>query len=48
MENTYAKYAPNVYIAKCDSKHEKGNLFLLQLNTEKRMNVSYLIFGRKR
>lgn len=29
MENTYVKYAPNVYIAKCDSKHEKGESILV-------------------
>lgn len=29
MKNTYVKYAPNVYIAKCDSKHEKGESILV-------------------
>lgn len=24
--NTYAKYCPNVYVAKCDEEHEKGDL----------------------
>lgn len=24
--NTYAKYYPNVYVAKCDEEHEKGDL----------------------
>lgn len=24
--NTYFKFAPNVYLAKCDEKHEKGEI----------------------
>lgn len=24
--NTYAKYCPNVYLAKCEEKHEKGDI----------------------
>lgn len=26
MTNTYAKYCPNVFVAKCDSPHEKGEI----------------------
>jgi len=28
--NTYYKYAPNVFIAKCTERHEKGELILLE------------------
>lgn len=24
--NTYAKYCPNVFLAKCEEKHEKGDI----------------------
>lgn len=24
--NTYAKFCPNVYVAKCDTQHEKGDV----------------------
>lgn len=27
--NTYAKYCPNVFVAKCDEKHEKGEIITL-------------------
>jgi hypothetical protein len=28
--NTYAKFAPNVFVAKCTEKQEKGNIILLE------------------
>lgn len=28
--NTYSKFAPNVYIAKCDEQHEKGETIILE------------------
>ena len=28
--NTYAKYCPNVYVAKCDEQHEKGEAITVQ------------------
>lgn len=28
--NTYAKYCPNVYVAKCDGQHEKGEVITVQ------------------
>ena len=28
--NTYAKYCPNVYIAKCDEQHKKGEVITVQ------------------
>lgn len=28
--NTYAKYCPNVYVAKCDEQHEKGEVITVQ------------------
>lgn len=28
--NTYAKYCPNVYVAKCDEQHEKGETITVQ------------------
>jgi len=28
--NTYAKYCPNVYVAKCDAQHEKGEVITVQ------------------
>lgn len=28
--NTYVKYCPNVFVAKCDKKHEKGEIILVQ------------------
>lgn len=30
MANTYAKYCPNVYLAKCDEKHEKGEIIYVE------------------
>jgi hypothetical protein len=27
--NTYAKYCPNVYVAKCDAPHEKGEVIMV-------------------
>lgn len=27
--NTYVKYCPNVYVAKCDSTHEKGDIIIV-------------------
>ena len=29
MENTYSKYCPNVFLAKCDERHEKGETIVL-------------------
>ena len=26
MNNTYYKYAPNVFLAKCPERHEKGDI----------------------
>ena len=28
--NTYAKYCPNVYVAKCEEQHEKGEIITVQ------------------
>ena len=28
--NTYAKYCPNVYVAKCDEQHEKGETIIVK------------------
>lgn len=28
--NTYAKYCPNVYVAKCEEQHEKGETIIVQ------------------
>lgn len=28
--NTYSKYGPNVYLAKCDEKHEKGETIMVE------------------
>ena len=28
--NTYAKYCPNVYVAKCEERHEKGEIITVQ------------------
>ena len=28
--NTYSKYCPNVYVAKCDGQHEKGEIITVQ------------------
>lgn len=28
--NTYAKYCPNVYVAKCEEQHEKGEIITIQ------------------
>ena len=28
--NTYSKYCPNVYVAKCDAQHEKGEVITVQ------------------
>ena len=30
MANTYKKYCPNVYVAKCDAPHEKGETILVE------------------
>ncbi len=28
--NTYAKYCPNVFVAKCEEKHEKGEIIIVE------------------
>ena len=28
--NTYSKYCPNVWVAKCEDKHEKGEIIELE------------------
>lgn len=39
--NTYYKFAPNVFLAKCDEKHEKVKLLKLPPSMEKKMNVLF-------
>ena len=46
--NTYYKFCPNVFLAKCDAKHEKGETILVTTNygTENESIVFNLIFER--
>ena len=46
--NTYYKYAPNVFLAKCDAKHEKGDLIdvTTKYGKENESIVHNLIFER--
>ncbi len=46
--NTYAKYCPNVFIAKCPEKHEKGETIILttQYGREHECIVYNLVFER--
>lgn len=37
--NTYHKFCPNVFLAKCDEKHEKEKLLRLQPSMAKRMKA---------
>ena len=41
--NTYSKYEPNVFLAKCTEKHEKVNLLTSQPGTVKKMKVRFII-----
>ena len=41
--NTYSKYVPNVFLAKCSENTKKEKLLKLQPNMAKRMNVLYSI-----
>lgn len=46
--NTYFKFCPNVFLAKCDSKHEKGEIILVttKYGKENESVVFNLIFER--
>ena len=46
--NTYYKYCPNVFLAKCDAKHEKGETILVttKYGKENESIVFNLIFER--
>lgn len=46
--NTYAKYCPNVYVAKCTEKHEKGEIILVttQYGKENECEVFNLMLER--
>lgn len=46
--NTYAKYCPNVFLAKCDAKHEKGETIIVttQYSKENESIVHNLILER--
>lgn len=46
--NTYAKYCPNVFLAKCTDKHERGELILVttQYGKENESEVFNLILER--
>ena len=46
--NTYYKYAPNVFLAKCDEKHEKGEEILVttKYGKENESIVFNLVFER--
>ena len=48
--NTYYKYAPNVFLAKCDEKHEKGEKILVttKYGKENESIVFNLVFERDR
>lgn len=41
--NTYSKFCPNVFIAKCDSQHEKGETILL--TTKHGKEISCIVFN---
>ena len=46
--NTYQKFVPNVYLAKCEEKHEKGDEILVttKYGKENECIVFNLIFER--
>lgn len=46
--NTYSKYCPNVFLAKCDEKHEKGEIITLttKYGKENECEVWNLIYER--
>lgn len=46
--NTYYKFCPNVFLAKCDAKHEKGETILVttKYGKENESIVFNLIFER--
>lgn len=48
VKNTYAKYCPNVFLAKCPEKHEKGETILVatKYGKENESIVFNLIFER--
>ena len=42
--NTYYKFCPNVFLAKCDAKHEKGDAFLVTTKFGKE-NESFVLMA---
>ena len=46
--NTYHKFCPNVFIAKCDEQHEKGDIITVttKYGKENECEVHNLIFER--
>lgn len=48
--NTYAKYVPNVWLAKCEEQHEKGDIILIanKYGQEKEHEVHNLIATKER
>lgn len=48
MANTYSKYCPNVFLAKCGEKHEKGEIITLttRYGKENEVEVWNLVYER--
>lgn len=48
MENTYSKYCPNVFLAKCDERHEKGETIILttKYGKENEVEIWNLIYEK--
>ena len=42
--NTYSKYVPNVFLAKCSEKHEKGEV--IEVTLKSATIIQYTIKGR--
>ncbi len=48
MANTYFKYAPNVFVAKCDAPHEKGETIVLETKYGKEVeNIVFNLVGTR-
>ena len=40
--NTYYKFAPNVFLAKCDEKHEKGETIEVTTKYGKELSLRHI------
>ena len=43
MNNTYKKYCPNVFVAQCEQKHEKGDI--IEMTTKHGQTHEAIVFN---